>query len=122
MMNINELIARRSEIKKEMEHLNKVLKDLRQQQDDIDVELMKKMDAEGLTRTANSEASVSINEETVPNVLEWDDLYNHIINTGDFSLIQRRVSSTAYRELLKLGEAVPGVEPRTVRKINFRSL
>jgi hypothetical protein len=122
MMNINELIARRSEIKKDMEHLNKVLKDLRQQQDDIDVELMKKMDAEGLTRTANSEASVSINEETVPNVLEWDDLYNHIINTGDFSLIQRRVSSTAYRELLKLGEAVPGVEPRTVRKINFRSL
>jgi hypothetical protein len=65
---------------------------------------------------------VSINEDTVPEVVNWDSVYEHVVATRDFSLIQRRISSTAYKELLKLGEGVPGLEPRTIRKINFRSL
>jgi hypothetical protein len=119
---INDLIERRAEIKRETEQLNNRLKDLKTAQDEIDLALLKKMDAEGLSRTANGDYSVSINEDTVPEVEDWDALYNHVISTRDFSLIQRRVSSTAYKELLKLGEGVPGLSPRTIRKINFRSL
>lgn len=120
--NINELIEKRAEIKRETELLNTRLKDLKTAQDEIDLALLKKMDAEGLSRTANGEYSVSINEDTVPEVVDWDALYGHVMETRDFSLIQRRVSSTAYKELLKLGEGVPGLSPRTIRKINFRSL
>lgn len=119
---INELIEKRAEVKQSMDSLNRELKVLRETQDHLDVLLLKKMDAEGLSRTANQQASVSINEDTVPDVTDWEELYQHVIATGDFSLIQRRVSSTAYKELLKLGEAVPGLQPRTVRRINFRSL
>ena len=119
---INDLIERRAEIKRETEQLNNRLKDLKTAQDEIDLALLKKMDAEGLSRTANGDYSVSINEDTVPEVEDWDALYNHVISTRDFSLILRRVSSTAYKELLKLGEGVPGLSPRTIRKINFRSL
>jgi hypothetical protein len=119
---INDLIERRAEIKRETEQLNNRLKDLKTAQDEIDLALLKKMDAEGLSRTANGDYSVSINEDTVPEVEDWDALYNHVNSTRDFSLIQRRVSSTAYKELLKLGEGVPGLSPRTIRKINFRSL
>jgi hypothetical protein len=121
-ININDLIEKRADIKRETELLNVRLKDLKSAQDEIDLALLKKMDAEGLSRTANGDYSVSINEDTVPDVEDWDALYNHIISTRDFSLIQRRVSSTAYKELLKLGEGVPGLSPRTIRKINFRSL
>lgn len=119
---IDELIDRKKSIKSQMEKLNSELKNLREQENDIDLELLKKLDAEGLKKTANEVASVSIKEETVPDVHDWDALYAHIISTGDFSLIQRRVSSTAYRELLKLGENVPGLQPRDIRRINFRSL
>ena len=105
-----------------MEKLNNELKGLREQENGIDLELLKKLDTEGLKKTANEVASVSIKEETVPDVHDWDALYAHIISTGDFYLIQRRVSSTAYRELLKLGENVPGLQPREIRRINFRSL
>jgi hypothetical protein len=121
-ININDLIEKRADIKRETELLNVRLKDLKSAQDEIDLALLKKMDAEGLSRTANGDYSVSINEDTVPDVEDWDALYNHIISTRDFSLIQRRISSTAYKELLKLGEGVPGLSPRTIRKINFRSL
>ena len=119
---IDELIDRKKSIKSQMEKLNNELKGLREQENDIDLELLKKLDTEGLKKTANEVASVSIKEETVPDVHDWDALYAHIIQTGDFSLIQRRVSSTAYRELLKLGENVPGLQPREIRRINFRSL
>ena len=119
---IDELIDRKKSIKSQMEKLNNELKGLREKENNIDLELLKKLDTEGLKKTANEVASVSIKEETVPDVHDWDALYAHIIQTGDFSLIQRRVSSTAYRELLKLGENVPGLQPREIRRINFRSL
>lgn len=119
---INELIEKRAEVKQSIDSLNRELKVLRETQDNLDVLLLKKMDAEGLSRTANQQASVSINEDTVPDVTDWEEVHQHVIATGDFSLIQRRISSTAYKELLKLGEAVPGLQPRTVRRINFRSL
>ena len=119
---INELIEKRAEVKQSMDSLNRELKVLRETQDHLDVLLLKKMDAEGLSRTANQQASVSINEDTVPDVTNWEEVKQYVIATEDFSLIQRRISSTAYKELLKLGEAVPGLQPRTIRRINFRSL
>lgn len=121
-LSINQLIEQRAQIKRESDQLNVQLKDLKAAQDEIDLALLKKMDAEGLSRTANGSFSVSINEDTVPEVLDWDSVYEHVVATRDFSLIQRRISSTAYKELLKLGEGVPGLSPRTIRKINFRSL
>lgn len=121
-MNINELIAQRKKVKDQMTELNNQLKELRAEQDDLDYALMQKMDTEGLSRTANDIATVSISEEVVPDVVDWDLLYQHVIDTNDFSLIQRRISSTAYRELLKLGEDVPGLQPREIRRVNFRSL
>ena len=119
---MNSIIDERASLKAQMDGLNKRFKEFREALDQVDRMLLKKMDNEGLSRTANSMASVSINEDIVPDVADWDALYDHVIATGDFSLIQRRVSSTAYREILKMGEAVPGLQPRTVRRINFRSL
>ena len=119
---MNSIIDERALIKAQMDGLNKRLKEFREALDQFDRLLLKKMDNEGLSRTANDMASVSINEDIVPDVTNWDALYEHVQETGDFSLIQRRVSSTAYRELLKLGEQVPGLESRTIRRINFRSL
>ena len=121
-MNVNQLINERADVKSRMDKLNRELKDLRAESDYIDVLLLKKMDAEGMSRTANDSASVSINEDTVPEVTDWDQLYQYVTETQDFSLIQRRVSSTAYKEILKLGDGVPGLQPRTVRRINFRKL
>lgn len=121
-MNINELIDQKKDIKQQMADLNAQLKTLREQESEVDIALLKKLDTEGLSRTANEVASVSINEEVVPDVQDWDALYQHVMQTGDFSLIQRRISSTAYRELLKIGENVPGLQPREIRRINFRTL
>ena len=121
-MNINQLIESRSDIKQQMEDLNSQLNLLKTEKEELDFQLICKLDEQGLSRTANDKASVSINQVTVPDVTDWDVLHAHIIKTADFGLLQRRVSSTAYKEVLKLGEQVPGVQPRELRRINFKSL
>jgi len=118
---LNQLIEQKASVRKEIESLNKQLKDLNARQDDLDWALMKKMDSEGLSRTSNDSFTVSVKEEVMPQVEDWEEVYQVIRDSGDFSLVQRRVSAAAYRELLKLGEQIPGIKPVTVRKINFRT-
>jgi hypothetical protein len=122
MSNINELIKARAEVKDAIAVLNAELKIVNKSKDELDYQLLTKLDEQGLSRTANDKASVSINQDLVPEVTDWDALYDHISETNDYSLLQRRVSSTAYKELLKLEQAIPGVQPREIRRINFRAL
>ena len=121
-MTLNELIEERTAIKSEMDGLNKLLKIQKERYDVNESALFIELDAAGIKRIANETASISINEAEVPDVQDWDELYSHILASGDFSLLQRRASSTAYSELLKAGISIPGVQPRTVRRINFKSL
>ena len=102
--------------------MNAQLKEINRTKEELDYQLLTKLDEQGLSRTANGNASVSINQDTVPEVVDWDAFYAYVKATDDFSLLQRRVSSTAYKELRKLGEEVPGLQPREIRRINFRSL
>tara|TARA_R110000822_G_scaffold84801_3_gene198916 strand:- start:131 stop:496 length:366 start_codon:yes stop_codon:yes gene_type:complete len=121
-MNINELIEARATVKDAIAGLNAELKEVNKTKDELDYQLLTKLDEQGLSRTANDKASVSINADTVPEVTDWDALYAHIMSNQDFTLLQRRVSSTAYKELLKLEQEVPGLQPREIRRINFRTL
>ena len=121
-MNINELIEARDVVKTKITAINADLKVVNKEKEELDYQLLTRLDEQGLSRTANEKASVSINQDTVPEVTDWDALYEHIMSNQDFTLLQRRVSSTAYKELLKLDQVVPGVQPREIRRINFRSL
>jgi hypothetical protein len=42
-------------------------------------------------------------------VTNWDELYAHIQATGEFDLLQKRVTITAARERWEMGKIVPGV-------------
>lgn len=121
-MTINDLINARLDIRHKLADLSKQEKALKAEQSELDWQLMTKLDDQGLSRTANDTATISISEEVVPEVQDWDELYQYITSTGDFSLVQRRMSSTAYRELRGQGDNVPGVADRTIRKLNVRAL
>jgi hypothetical protein len=121
-MTLGELIDYKGENRGELADANKVVKALTSHREEIDAALLKKLDAADTTRGANKNASVSISEEVVPHVDDWDAVYNYIQDSGDFALLQRRMSAAAYRELLQTTTKVPGINPRTVRKVNMRSL
>ena len=57
----------------------------------------------------------------VPSVQDWDAVHQHIIDTNQFELLQKRMSATAWRELAKMGMEVPGVVGTELTRVNYRS-
>ena len=120
-LNIDNLIRQKLEHREEVEIINKQLKKIKEKDRLLDAILIEKMDAQGLTRTANDMSSVTVKEDSVPEVVDWDVFYEHIQETGEFSLLHRRVSSAAWNESVKIKD-VPGVKATQLRKVNFRKL
>ena len=119
--NIDSLIKQKLEHREETDLLNKRLKRIKERDRLLDAILIEKMDAQGLTRTANDESSITVKEDSVPEVVDWDVFYEHIQETGEFSLLHRRISSAAWNESIKLKD-VPGVKATQLRKVNLRKL
>lgn len=120
-MTVGELIDARSENNDELRAVNKIVKDLKDKEDAIDAAIITKLDAQQSTRAANATGSVSVSSSEEPNPDDWEKIYAHIMTTGDFALLHRRLSATAIRELAKMGMLPPGVSTRTVRSVNFRA-
>lgn len=64
--------------------------------------------------------TISVKEEEVPNVEDWDKVYRHIQENGAFYLLSRRLLAAPYREMLDQGLDLPGVTTTTIRKLSVR--
>jgi hypothetical protein len=85
----------------------------------IEDELLTRMDDRKTDRLSNDKLTASKTTTVHASVLDWDAVYDFIKTSGDFSLVQKRISETAYRELLAMGQ-VPGIIPKEVTKVGFR--
>ena len=90
-------------------------------QNALEAEIAADMERQGLTQTGNDVCTISLKTETVPTVEDWDVLHQHISDTGRFELLQKRMSATAYRELIAMEPSVPGVRSTELTKVNYRS-
>ena len=96
-------------------------KELKQVQNALEAEIAADMERQDLTQTGNDVCTISLKTETVPTVEDWDVLHQHISDTGRFELLQKRMSATAYRELIAMEPSVPGVRSTELTKVNYRS-
>ena len=87
---------------------------------DLEAEFMAALDAQGQKRAGTAAGTATITENILPVIKDWDALTAHIMETGDTHLLQRRVSSASFREILSAGGSLPGVEPYTQRQIALR--
>jgi hypothetical protein len=67
------------------------------------------LEFQGVTSIGGSIARCTIISKTVPNVVAWDELYEHIMRTGEFDLLHRRVGEAAVKERWASGVEVPGI-------------
>lgn len=86
------------------------------------LELLERMEKEGLDQVRGTAASISIGANVTATVTDWDSFSAWIIKTRNLHLLQRRVSDPAYRELLEHGKKIPGTEPFVKKRLNIRSL
>lgn len=121
-MTIGGMTDKLIELRDKKRDLEAKIKEVETEANEITEALMAKADAEGMDKGTGKKGTFSIGTAVVANVTDWDALNAYIKKTGYFHLYQRRVTDTAYRELLDLGKKVPGVEPFSKKRLNLRSL
>lgn len=98
------------------------IKALDEEADAIQARLLKKMGDDKLDKfTVTGYGTLSVSSSVVADVKDWSELEKFIHKHKYFQLFQRRVSDTAYRELLEAGKKIPGVEPFTKVRLNVRA-
>lgn len=86
----------------------------------LEMALLTTMDEQGVRRASGDTVTATITTEEVPNVIDWDEFLRHIVETNSPHLLQRRVATRAWRELLHSDQPTPGIEPFNQRKISLR--
>lgn len=71
-------------------------------------------EAQGLESANGATASLHLSEKDFYNAEDWGNVYEYLDQTKNYSILQRRLSSTVLKELEDAGSAVPGVSKTTV--------
>lgn len=86
------------------------------------LELIDLMDAQGVTSSTGTKATVTIGISVKPSVDDWDAFYAFIQKNKYWHLLERRPSVTGCRELFDTKGKIPGVVPFTQRTVRTRTL
>ena len=119
--NLDDKMNMLNDTRQQLKTLQAQEKTLKDTQNYLEAEIAADMAKQGLTQTGNDVCTISLKTETVPTVEDWDVLHQHISDTGRFELLQKRMSATAYRELIAMEPSVTGVRSTELTKVNFRS-
>lgn len=88
-------------------------------QRDLEHQILDKLQEVGVSSATTSVGNVRISETVQPKVNDWSAVNDYIVENNMPYLFQRRLTATAYRELLQNGIEIPGTEPTTITNLGF---
>ena len=118
---MDELLTELTEVRTSLKNLQEKERGFKSRKMELEARIVSTLKEQGIDRIGNDSCTLSIKEEIVPTVEDWDQVYQHLLQTKQFELIQKRMSATAFRELLQMGMNVPGVKATELTRVNFRS-
>ena len=118
---MDELLTDLTEVRMNLKNLQEKERGFKSRKMELEAKIVSSLKQQGIDRVGNDGCTVSIKEEIVPTVQDWDEVNKYLIQTKQFELIQKRMSATAFRELLQMGMNVPGVKATELTRVNFRS-
>ena len=118
---MDELLTDLTEVRMNLKNLQEKERGFKSRKMELEAKIVSSLKQQGIDRVGNDSCTLSIKEEIVPTVQDWDQVYKYLIQTKQFELIQKRMSATAFRELLQMGMNVPGVKATELTRVNFRS-
>ena len=116
----SDIIRELTEVRDERRRIAERDKELVTRWRSLEMELLRRLDEQGMLKASTPEGTAGITEQVLPQVVDWDTFHAHIQETGDFHLLQKRPAAAAFRELHESGIEVPGVDPYTKRSISLR--
>jgi len=119
-LSTGDIIARMVDVRDERRRISSRDKELIEDWRSLEMELLLRLDDQGMKKASTDAGTASITEQILPQVVDWDALYAHIHENEAYFLLQRRPAAAAFRELNASGEVIPGIEPFTQRTISLR--
>ena len=117
-MKISDLIDQFVEVKAQREKLNEDSKACTLKLAVLEKDIMSLMSDVGITKAASDKASLTMREVKHPSIDNWTLFYDYVAQTGQFELLQKRLSSTAFREHWEAGDAIPGTSSSSVWELS----
>ena len=114
------IIAKLVEIRDEKRRIKEREKELIEEWRTLEMEFLVRLDEQGMKKATTNDGTASVTEVVLPQVVDWEAVYEHIKETGDFYLLQKRPAAAAFRELHDSGQIIPGMEAYTKRSISLR--
>lgn len=88
----------------------------------LETELQALATKQGLTKGGGSNSTFKIEPVTVPQAVNWDEIYTYIYENKYGHLLHRRLGSKACEELWALGQVIPGIEKFTSNKVTVKGV
>jgi len=107
-MNLKDLIDIYVETKNAREELSSQVKEKTEKLTSLESDIMALMSDAGISKAASDKASCTMRMSKHPAIDDWQAFYGYVAQTGQFELLHKRLSSTAFRERWEAGEAIPG--------------
>lgn len=121
-MSIGNQIDEYAKLRKEKAALSKQLDDLNKKITACEQELIDSLSSQSMSKASGHLATISIGESEIAVVKDWQILYNHIVESGSFELLQKRLSNRVALEAISVNGGLPGTEVIKQPKLNFKSL
>ena len=120
--NLGELIDLAFELREQKRVKEAETKEISAELTTVEGKIFARLEDIGVTTAKATLASATITEQVVPVVSDFEQVLKWIKENDAFYMLQRRISSPAYKEILDMGGEIPGVEPYTKRTISLRKL
>lgn len=88
--------------------IEKQVKEMKQQEYQLRNEILLALGESGLAKASGQMATASVRVSTIPIVEDWESVYAFIVDNDRFDLLQKRLSTVAWRDLAESGTLVPG--------------
>lgn len=103
------------------EQLNEELSEVNRQIGDLEFQAIETMEDAGLDKSSTGEGSVSLKIEQYPQVKDLNDLVNWAYENGRPDILQRRVTTTVFKEIYEETGAFPdGIDTYEKKTLNYR--
>lgn len=99
---------------------SETVKEHKDNEEVIEQAILAKIAETGVDRVSHAGYTAKREELVYGNIKDYDALIKFIHRNKYYHLLERRVAVLAFREMLGIKGAVPGVEPVTKVKLSFR--
>lgn len=100
------------ELDERISAINTTLGVLKKEQEEKEIAVLKALGAQKLEQSRGSKGSITISRRPVPQAKDWDKIYGYINKHKMPYLLEKRVSSKVYNEIIATirGGKIPGLE------------